>query len=76
VMEDPGAVADNIMMFKIIVSILILVQVLAVSMIATRLRGGGFTSALGQTIQLLWIAAIASLLSAVILDGASGMFSA
>jgi flagellar protein FlaJ len=76
VMEDPSAVADNIMMFKIIVSILILVQVLAVSMIATRLRGGGFTSALGQTIQLLWIAAISSLLSAVILDGASGMFSA
>ena len=75
VMEDPSAVGDNIMMFKIIASILILVQVLAVSMIATRLRGGGFTSALGQTIQLLWIAAIASLVSSFILDGASGMFS-
>tara|TARA_B100000767_G_scaffold275203_1_gene310992 strand:+ start:1825 stop:3621 length:1797 start_codon:yes stop_codon:yes gene_type:complete len=76
VMEDPGAVGDNIMMFKIIASILILVQVLAVSMIATRLRGGGFTSALGQMIQLLWIAALASLISSFILDGASGMFSA
>ena len=75
VMEDPSAVADNIMMFKIIVSILILVQVLAVSMIATRLRGGGFTSAVGQTIQLLWVAAIASLLSSILLDGASSMFS-
>ena len=75
VMEDPSAVADNIMMFKIIVSILILVQVLAVSMIATRLRGGGFTSAVGQTIQLLWVAAIASLLSSIVLDGASAMFS-
>ena len=75
VMEDPSAVGDNIMMFKIIASILILVQVLAVSMIATRLRGGGFTSALGQTIQLLWIAAIASLVSSFILDGASGMFN-
>jgi len=75
VMEDPSAVADNIMMFKIIVSILILVQVLAVSMIATRLRGGGFTSAVGQTIQLLWVAAIASLLSSIVLDGASSMFS-
>jgi archaellum biogenesis protein FlaJ (TadC family) len=74
-MEDPSAVGDNIMMFKIIASILILVQVFAVSMIATRLRGGGFTSALGQTIQLLWIAAIASLVSSFILDGASGMFS-
>tara|TARA_B110001452_G_scaffold267548_1_gene277986 strand:- start:101 stop:1909 length:1809 start_codon:yes stop_codon:yes gene_type:complete len=74
VMENPEAVDDNIMMFKIIASILILVQVLAVSMIATRLRGGGFTSALGQMIQLLWIAALASLVSSFILDGASSMF--
>ena len=75
VMEDPTAVEDNILMFKIIASILILVQVLAVSFIATRLRGGGYTSALGQMIQLLWIAAIASLVSSFILDGASSMFS-
>ncbi|MEC8669678.1 MAG: type II secretion system F family protein [Candidatus Thermoplasmatota archaeon] len=75
VMEDPTAVEDNILMFKIIASILVLVQVLAVSFIATRLRGGGYTSALGQMIQLLWIAAIASLVSSFILDGASSMFS-
>ena len=75
VMEDPTAVADNILMFKIIASILILVQVLAVSLIATRLRGGGFTSAVGQIIQLLWVAALASLISSFILDGASSMFS-
>lgn len=76
VMEDPSAVEDNITLFKIIVSILILIQVLAVSMIATRLRGGGFTSAIGQMIQLLWVAALASLISAFILDGASMMFTA
>jgi len=75
VMEDPTAVADNILMFKIIASILILIQVLAVSLIATRLRGGGFTSAVGQMIQLLWVAALASLISSFILDGASSMFS-
>ena len=75
VMEDPSAVEDNITLFKIIVSILILIQVLAVSMIATRLRGGGFTSAVGQMIQLLWVAALASLISAFILDGASMMFT-
>ena len=75
VMEDPTAVEDNILMFKIIASILILIQVLAVSLIATRLRGGGFTSAIGQMIQLLWVAAIASLVSSFILDGASSMFS-
>ena len=76
VMEDPGGVADNIMMFKIIASILILIQVLAVSLISTRLRGGGFTSAIGQTVQLLWIAAITSLISSYILDGASSLFGA
>ena len=76
VMENAGAVEQNIMLFKIIVSILVLVQVLAVSLIATRLRGGGITSAIGQTVQLLWIAAIASLVSSFILDGASSMFTA
>ena len=75
VMEDPSAVDENILMFKIIASILILVQIFAVSLISTRLRGGGFTSAIGQIIQLMWIAAIASLVSSYILDGASSMFT-
>ena len=75
VMEDPSAVENNIFMFKVIASILISIQVLAVSFIATRLRGGGFTSAIGQMIQLLWIAALASLVSSFILDGASSLFT-
>ena len=40
VMEDSSSVGENIRMFKIVVSILILIQVAAVSFIATRLRGG------------------------------------
>ena len=75
VMEDPSAVQDNITAFKIIASILILIQILAVSLIATRLRGGGYTSAVGQMIQLTWIAAIASLVSSYILDGATSLFT-
>ncbi|MAU73748.1 MAG: hypothetical protein CMA22_00685 [Euryarchaeota archaeon] len=75
VMEDSSSVGENIRMFKIVVSILILVQVIAVSMIATRLRGGGKTSALGQSINLLWIAGLTSLLTSVILDSASSIFS-
>ena len=75
VMEDPSAVQDNITMFKIIASILIIIQILTVSLIATRLRGGGYTSAVGQMIQLTWIAAIASLVSAYILDGATSLFT-
>lgn len=75
VMEDSSSVGENIRMFKIVVSILILIQVAAVSMIATRLRGGGMTSALGQSINLLWVAGLTSLVTALILDAASSIFS-
>jgi len=75
VMEDASSVDDNIRMFKIIISILILMQVVAVSSIATRLRGGTRTSAIGQMIQLTWIAGLASLVTAVLLEGASSIFS-
>ena len=74
VMENATSVEDNIRMFKIIVSILVLGQIIAVSAIATRLRGGGKTSAAGQAIQLLWIAGITSWITAVLLDGASSVF--
>tara|TARA_B100001094_G_scaffold169301_1_gene163772 strand:+ start:2064 stop:3866 length:1803 start_codon:yes stop_codon:yes gene_type:complete len=74
VMEDATSVDDNIRMFKIIVSLLVLGQIIAVSAIATRLRGGGKTSAAGQAIQLLWIAGITSWITAVLLDGASSVF--
>ena len=75
VMEDSSSVGENIRMFKIVISILILIQVAAVSFIATRLRGGGTTSALGQMVSLLWIAGITSLVTALILDAASSIFS-
>jgi flagellar protein FlaJ len=74
VMEDASAVGDNIRMFKVVVSILILFQVAAVSMISNRLRGGGKTTALGQAIQLLWVAGITSFLTSVVLERASGIF--
>ena len=74
VMEDASSVGSNIKMFKIIVSILILGQIAAVSIIATRLRGGGKVSALGQIIKLIWVAGITSLLTSIMLDGASSMF--
>ena len=73
-MGDAGAIDQNIMMFKLIASLLILIQVFTVSLISTRLRGGGLTSALGQTIKLTWVAAIASLGSAYVLEASSGLF--
>ena len=75
VMEDASFVDDNIRMFKIIISLLILMQVVAVSSIATRLRGGTRTSALGQMIQLTWVAGLASFFTAFMLDQASSIFS-
>ncbi len=75
VMEDASSVDDNIRMFKLIISLLILMQVVAVSSIATRLRGGTRTSAIGQMIQLTWIAGLASFVTAVVLEGASSIFS-
>ncbi len=74
VMEDPTGVDDNIRMFKIIVSLIILSQIISVSIIATRLRGGTRTSALGQMITLTWVAGIASLVTALILEQASAVF--
>lgn len=75
VMEDASSVEDNIRYFKIVVSLLILMQVMAVSSIATRLRGGTRTSAVGQMVLLTWIAGLASLASAIILEGARSVFS-
>lgn len=74
VMEDASSVDDNIRMFKIIISLLILMQVIAVSSIATRLRGGTRSSAVGQMILLTWVSGLASLLTAVMLENASGVF--
>lgn len=74
VMEDASSVDDNIRMFKIIISLLILMQVIAVSSIATRLRGGTRSSAVGQMILLTWVSGLASLLTAVMLESASGVF--
>ena len=74
VMEDASGVGENIRMFKIIVSILILFQVMAVSTISNRLRGGIWTTALGQGIQLLWVAGITSYITSLVLEAASSVF--
>ena len=74
VMEDATGVGENIRMFKIIVSILILFQVMAVSTISNRLRGGIWTTALGQGIQLLWVAGITSYITSLVLEAASSVF--
>ena len=74
VMEDASGVGENIRMFKVIVSILILFQVIAVSIISNRLRGGIWTTAMGQGIQLLWVAGITSYITSMVLEAASAVF--
>ena len=75
IMDDASGVSENIRLFKIIVSILILFQVWAVSIISNRLRGGGMTTAMGQSIQLLWIAGITSYVTSLILESAAALFN-
>lgn len=75
VMNDSSSVEDNIRYFKIVVSLLILMQVMAVSSIATRLRGGTRTSAIGQMVLLTWVAGLASLGTATILENARSAFN-
>ena len=75
IMDDASGVEENIRLLKIIVSILILFQVWAGSIISNRLRGGGMTTALGQSIQLLWIAGITSYITSLILESAAALFN-
>ena len=75
VMTDSSSVDDNIRYFKIVVSLLILMQVMAVSSIATRLRGGTRTSAIGQMVLLTWVAGLASSGTAIVLENARSAFN-
>ncbi|MEE2747322.1 MAG: type II secretion system F family protein [Candidatus Thermoplasmatota archaeon] len=74
VLDDAGGVESNIALFKIVTSILIVFMVFILSSVASRLRGGGTTLALGQASTMMWVAAITSLLTGVLLDSALGTF--
>ncbi len=74
-LENNAVIDENIRAFKITISILILLKVSILGAIATRLRGGGRTSAVGQMVQMVWIAGITSLITAIIMDASMGMFT-
>ena len=74
VMEDASSVEDNIRMFKIIISLLILMQVVAVSSIATTARGYADECCRADDSTHL-VAGLASLFTAIVLDQASSIFS-
>ena len=72
--EQPEVMGQNINLYKIVVS-LIIIQVATVSAIAGRLRGGQTMSVIGQTIQLIWIAGITSLVTGTIIARATSLFN-
>jgi len=74
VLGDAGGVEANIALFKIVTSILIIFMIFVLSSIASRLRGGGVTLALGQVTTMMWVAAITSLLTGVLLESILGTF--
>lgn len=74
-LENNAVIDENIRAFKITISLLILLKVTILGAIATRLRGGGRTSAVGQMVQMVWIAGITSLITAILMDASMGMFS-
>ena len=53
----------------------LIIQVATVSAIAGRLRGGQTMSVIGQTIQLIWIAGITSLVTGTIIARATSLFN-
>ncbi len=74
-LENNAVIDENIRAFKITISLLILLKVTILGAIATRLRGGGRTSAVGQMVQMVWIAGITSLITAMLMDASMGAFS-
>ena len=74
VLEDAGGVESNIALFKIVTSFLIVFMIFILSSIAARLRGGGAALALGQVSTMLWVAAIASVTTGILLEETLGAF--
>ena len=75
VLTDTAGVQQNILVFNITSSFLIIVVIVVLGFITARIKGGGFTLSLGQMIQMMWVAAIASGLSAFVLTNTVGIFT-
>jgi flagellar protein FlaJ len=74
VLSETGGVDQNIAIFQIMGSLLIVISIVVLGLITARIRGGGTTLVLGQMIQMMWVAGIANLFSAWILTQSVGLF--
>jgi len=73
-LDDNTVIEQNIYFFKVIISFLILSQIFILSAIGNRLRGGGWSTTFGQAVQMLWLSAIVSFLTSLMLGWSSGIF--
>ncbi len=73
-LDDNAVIEQNIYLFKVVISALIILQIIILSAIGNRLRGGGWSTTLGQGVQMLWLSAIVSFLTSLMLDWSSGLF--
>jgi len=76
VLDDSAVVEENIFLFKIVVSILVLFMIIILGLISARIRGGGISLSVGQMITMLWVAGLTSFLTAIVLDASIGLFIA
>ena len=74
VLDDSTVDEQNIFLFKVLVSILVIFMIMVLGLISARIRGGGITLSVGQMITMLWVAGLTSWLTAVILDASIGLF--
>ena len=74
VLDDSTVVEENIFLFKILVSILVILMIMILGLISARIRGGGIALSIGQMITMLWVAGFTSFLTAVLLDASIGLF--
>ena len=74
VLDDSTVVEQNIFLFKVLVSILVIFMIMVLGLISARIRGGGIALSVGQMITMLWVAGLTSLLTAVLLDASIGLF--
>ena len=74
VLSETGGVDQNIAVFQIMGSLLIVITIVVLGLITARIRGGGTTLVLGQMIQMMWVAGLANLFSAWILTQSVGLF--
>jgi flagellar protein FlaJ len=73
-LDDNQVILQNIFLFKMVVSILIIIKVMTLSAISTRMRGGGYASSIGLMVQMTWIAGITSMGTVMLLQSSLSMF--